>query len=325
MTAQALKIPAMTPTRFSNAVLARATEAMPAEADFPAAAPGSDYDTVRKILAFITAKWREQPTIETIADAAGATPSDVHHLFRRWCGLTPKAFLQAITLDNAKVLLSRSASLLDASYEVGLSGPGRLHDLFVSHEAMSPGEWKTGGEGLRMSYGFHMSPFGEALVVATERGLAGLGWVSTSLDGGKVVGGRAEALADMMRRWPHADYRFDPQSTGAYAARIFDPQAWSAEQPLRVVLIGTDFEVRVWETLLKIPVGRATTYGDVASSIGKPSAARAVGAAVGKNPISFVVPCHRVIGKSGALTGYHWGLTRKRAILGWEAGQTAAG
>lgn len=324
MNAHAPMKTAMTPTRFSHAVLARAAEAMPSEADFPVAAPGSDYDTVRRILSFITHNWREQPTIEAIAEAAGATPTDVHHLFRRWCGLTPKAFLQAITLDNAKTLLASSASILDTSYEVGLSGPGRLHDLFVTHEAMSPGEWKTGGEGLRLSYGFHPSPFGEALIVATERGLAGLGWVSTSVDGGKVVGGRAEALADMMRRWPHADYRYDPATTAPYVARIFDPKAWSAETPLRVVLIGTDFEVRVWETLLRIPVGCATTYGEVACHIGKPSAARAVGAAVGKNPISFVVPCHRVIGKSGALTGYHWGLTRKRAILGWEAGQTGA-
>ncbi len=316
---------AMKPINLAHAVLSRAAEAIPSEADFPAAAPGSDYDTVRRILAYITNNWRQQPTIEAIAEAAGATPTDVHHLFRRWCGLTPKAFLQAITLDNAKGLLASSASILDTSYEVGLSGPGRLHDLFVSHEAMSPGEWKTGGEGLRLSYGFHASPFGEALIVVTERGLAGLGWVSNGQDGGKVVGGRAEALADMMRRWPHADYRFDPQATKPYAGRIFEPERWSAQTPLRVVLIGTDFEVRVWETLLRIPVGCATTYGDVAGHIGKPSAARAVGAAVGKNPISFVVPCHRVIGKSGALTGYHWGLTRKRAILGWEAGQTAAG
>ena len=310
-------------SRFSPSALARAVEAIPAEAELPTAAPGSDYDTVRRILAFITARWREQPSIEAIAEAAGATPSDVHHLFRRWCGLTPKAFLQAITLDHAKGLLAGSASVLDTALAVGLSGPGRLHDLFVAHEAMSPGEWKVGGRGLKLSYGFHASPFGEALVVTTPRGLAGLGWVSTASDGGKAVGGRAEALADMMRRWPLAEYRFDPQGTAPYIARIFEPSAWTAEQPLRVVLIGTDFEVRVWETLLTIPLGGATTYGAVASRIGKPSAARAVGAAVGKNPISFVVPCHRVIGRSGELTGYHWGLTRKRAILGWEAGQVA--
>lgn len=325
-----MKIPAapktaMTPTRFSDAVLARAVQAVATEEPIGALSSGSDYDTVRRILAFITHHWREQPTIEAIAEAAGATPTDVHHLFRRWCGLTPKAFLQAITLDHAKGLLAGSASILDTALEVGLSGPGRLHDLFVTHEAMSPGEWKQGGEGLTLSYGFHASPFGEALIVVTPRGLAGLGWVSTSVDGGKVVGGRAEALADMMRRWPHAAYRLDPALTAPYVARIFDPKAWCAETPLRVVLIGTDFEVRVWETLLRIPVGRATTYGQVASHIGRPSAARAVGMAVGKNPISFVVPCHRVIGKSGALTGYHWGLTRKRAILGWEAGQLAAG
>jgi len=285
----------------------------------------TDYDIVRRAIAFISERWRAQPEIDDIAAAAGVTPTELHHLFRRWAGLTPKDFLQAITLDHARLLLRDSASVLDAAYEVGLSGPGRLHDLFVAHEAMSPGEWKAGGEGLKLSYGFHASPFGEALVVITERGLAGLGWVSNSVDGGKVVGGRAEALADMMRRWPHADYRYDPVQTAPYAARIFEPKAWSPETPLRVVLIGTDFEVRVWETLLRIPVGCATTYGEVANHIGKPSAARAVGTAVGKNPISFVVPCHRVIGKSGALTGYHWGLTRKRAILGWEAGQTAAG
>jgi AraC family transcriptional regulator of adaptative response/methylated-DNA-[protein]-cysteine methyltransferase len=325
MNAPLQKLGAMRPTRFSHAVLSRAAEAMPAAAEFPTAAPGSDYDTVRRILAYITENWRAQPTIEAIAEAAGATPTDVHHLFRRWCGLTPKAFLQAITLDHAKGLLGASASVLDTALEVGLSGPGRLHDLFVTHEAMSPGEWKAGGGGLALAYGFHPSPFGEALIVTTPRGLAGLGWVSDGVDGGKVVGGRAEALADMMRRWPHAEYRFDPQATAPYASRIFDPAAWSAETPLRIVLIGTDFEVRVWETLLRIPVGRATTYGAVASRIGKPSASRAVGMAVGKNPISFVVPCHRVIGKSGALTGYHWGLTRKRAILGWEAGQIATG
>jgi AraC family transcriptional regulator of adaptative response/methylated-DNA-[protein]-cysteine methyltransferase len=306
---------AMKPISLSNAVLARAAEAMPAEADFPAPVPGSDYDTVRRILSYITNNWRQQPTIEAIADAAGATPTDVHHLFRRWCGLTPKAFLQAITLDNAKGLLAASASILDTSLEVGLSGPGRLHDLFVTHEAMSPGEWKAGGEGLRLSYGFHPSPFGEALIVATERGLAGLGFVDDS--------DREAALADMKARWPKAEYVEDQAATAPLARRIFDPLAWQQEQPLRVVLIGTDFEVRVWQTLLRIPLGRATTYSEIANRVGKPSAARAVGAAVGKNPISFVVPCHRVLGRSGALTGYHWGLTRKQAILGWEAGRLA--
>jgi AraC family transcriptional regulator of adaptative response/methylated-DNA-[protein]-cysteine methyltransferase len=238
----------------------------------------------------------------------------VHHLFRRWCGLTPKAFLQAITLDNAKALLASSASVLDATYELGLSGPGRLHDLFVTHEAMTPGDYKTGGAGLVMRYGYHPSPFGEAILVATDRGLAGLGFVDPD---------RAAALDDMRRRWPKAAYIEDPAATEPLAQRIFDPTRWQAEQPLRVVMIGTDFEVRVWQTLLRIPLGRATTYSDIANRIGRPTACRAVGAAVGKNPISFVVPCHRVLGRSGALTGYHWGITRKQAILGWEAGALA--
>jgi AraC family transcriptional regulator of adaptative response/methylated-DNA-[protein]-cysteine methyltransferase len=205
--------------------------------------------------------------------------------------------------------------VLDATYEVGLSGPGRLHDLFVTHEAMSPGEWKSGGEGLDLRYGFHPSPFGTALVILSPRGLAGLALA----DAGK----ERAALADMRRRWPKAAYVEDSAATAPVAARIFDPARWRPEEPLRVVLIGTDFEVRVWETLLKIPMGRFSTYSDVARHIDAPKAARAVGAAVGKNPVCFVVPCHRVIGKDGALTGYHWGLTRKRAMLGWEAGQVA--
>jgi AraC family transcriptional regulator of adaptative response/methylated-DNA-[protein]-cysteine methyltransferase len=279
--------------------------------------PSADYERVRRIIAYISERWRDQPSLDDIAAHVGLSTTHVHHLFRRWAGLSPKAFLQAITLDNAKALLAQSASVLDATYEVGLSGPARLHDLFVTHEAMTPGHYKAGGAGLTLSYGYHPSPFGEAILVATDRGLAGIGFVDD--------GDRAAALADMRRRWPKADYREDEAATAPLARRVFDPTRWQAEQPLRVVLIGTDFEVRVWQTLLRIPLGRATTYSDVAHRIGKPSACRAVGAAVGKNPISFVVPCHRVLGRSGALTGYHWGLTRKQAILGWEAGALARG
>lgn len=276
----------------------------------------ADYETVRRAIAHIRGHWREQPEIEEIAEAAGVTTTELHHLFRRWAGITPKAFLQALTLDSARQLLRSSASVLDAAYEVGLSGPGRLHDLFVTHESMSPGEWKSGGEGLTISYGLHPSQFGTTLVMATERGLCGLAFA----DAGK----EKAALADMRRRWPKAKYVEDLARTTPIAQRIFDQKMWRQDRPLRVVLIGTDFEVRVWETLLRIPMGRAATYSDVACKVGAPKAARAVGAAVGKNPIAFVVPCHRVIGKSGELTGYHWGLTRKRAMLGWEAGALAA-
>ena len=276
----------------------------------------TDYAIVRRAIAHIRGHWRAQPEVEEIAEAAGVSPTELHHLFRRWAGLTPKAFLQALTLDSARSLLREQASVLDATYEVGLSGPGRLHDLFVTHEAMSPGEWKSGGEGLTITYGFHPSPFGMALVMATERGLAGLAFADP--------GEEKAAFADMSGRWPKANYAEDRERTAPLAQRIFDPQLWRHDRPLRVVLIGTDFEVRVWETLMKIPLGRVTCYSDLAGRIGSPKAARAIGAAVGKNPISFVVPCHRVIGKSGELTGYHWGLTRKRAILGWEAGKLAA-
>jgi len=273
----------------------------------------ADYEVVRRAIGHIRDHWRDQPEIEAIAEAASVTPTELHHLFRRWAGLTPKAFLQALTLDGARQLLRDSASVLDASYEVGLSGPGRLHDLFVTHEAMSPGEWKSGGEGLTMHFGFHPSPFGKALIMATDRGLAGLAFAD--------AGEEQAALADMQRRWSKADYVENTARTAPIAQRVFDSRQWRQEQPLRVVLIGTDWEVRVWETLLKVPMGRLTTYSGLAGKVSTPAAARAVGAAVGRNPIAFVVPCHRVIGKAGELTGYHWGLTRKRAMLGWEAGQ----
>jgi len=287
---------------------------------FPNLAPlptaAADYDIVRRAIAHIRGNWRAQPEIDVIADAAGVTATDLHHLFRRWCGLSPKAFLQALTLHSARELLRSSASVLETSYEVGLSGPGRLHDLFVTHEAMSPGEWKAGGEGLTITYGFHPCPFGMALVMMTPRGLAGLALA----DAGK----ERAALKDMRSRWPKARYVEDFAATAATARRIFDTALWRPDQPLRVVLIGTDFEVRVWEKLLEIPMGNLDTYSGIAAKVGDRKAARAVGAAVGKNPICFVVPCHRVVGKNGDITGYHWGITRKRAMLGWEAGKAAA-
>ena len=283
------------------------------------AKPGSssaalrDYDSVRRAIAFISEHWRSQPTIEAMADAASVTPDELHHLFRRWAGITPKGFMQALTLDHAKGLLRGSASVLDAALDSGLSGPGRLHDLFITHEAMSPGEWKNGGAGMTLRYGFHPSPFGMAIVMTTPRGLAGLAFADT--------GEEQAALTDMNRRWPSATCIEDYLGTAPVAQRIFDPKLWRADQPLRVVLIGTDFEVRVWETLLKIPMGRAVCYSDIANRINSPKASRAVGAAVGRNPVSFVVPCHRALGKDGKLTGYHWGVTRKQAMLGWEAGR----
>ena len=215
----------------------------------PLSTAAADYDIVRRAIAHIRGNWRAQPEIDVIANAAGVSATDLHHLFRRWCGLTPKAFLQALTLNHARELLRSSASVLDTAYEVGLSGPGRLHDLFVTHEAMSPGEWKAGGEGLTITYGFHPCPFGMALVMTTPRGLAGLALA----DAGK----ERAALRDMKSRWPKAKYVEDFASTAPTARRIFDAALWRKDQPLRVVLIGTDFEVRVWEKLLDIPMGKA--------------------------------------------------------------------
>jgi len=282
------------------------------------AGPSPDYAQIRRAIAFLTETWVEQPSLDDLAAHLGLSPAHCQKLFKRWCGLSPKEFVQAITVDHARSLLEGSASVLDAAYEVGLSGGGRLHDLFVSHEAMTPGDYKRRGEGLDMAYGFHASPFGDALLIATDRGVAGLAFVDD--DQGQT---RQEALADMTQRWPKARFVAAPDKTAKLAHQVFNSTTWRREQPIRLIMIGTDFEVRVWETLLKIPMGRAVSYSDIARHLGQPTASRAVGSAVGRNPISFVVPCHRVLRGDGSLGGYHWGLTRKRALIGWETGRVA--
>ena len=274
-----------------------------------------DYAIVRRAIAFLSETWEEQPDLDRLAHHLGLSPAYCQKLFKRWCGLSPKEFVQAITADHARRLLADSASVLDCAHEVGLSGASRLYDLFVSHEAMTPGDFKRRGEGLELAYVFHPSPFGEALIMVTNRGVAGLAFVNE--DAGQT---RAEALADMMRRWPRAHYVEAPERTLPHFHRIFDVSNWNSERPVRVILIGTDFEIRVWETLLKIPMGRVVSYADIARHIGCPTATRAVGSAIGRNPLSFVVPCHRVVRGDGNLGGYHWGLTRKKALIGWETG-----
>jgi AraC family transcriptional regulator of adaptative response/methylated-DNA-[protein]-cysteine methyltransferase len=285
-----------------------------------AAGRARDYGLIRRAIAFLNEAWAEQPSLEKLAAHLGLSPARCQKLFKRWCGLSPKEFVQAITVDHARSLLEGSASVLDAAYEVGLSGGGRLYDLFVSHEAMTPGDYKRRGEGLRMGYGFHPSPFGEALLIVTERGVAGLAFVDEDK-----AQTREDVLAEMRERWPKARFTAAPERTGPFARQIFDPASWTRDRPVRLVMIGTDFEVRVWETLLKIPMGRAVSYHHIALHLGQPTASRAVGSAVGRNPISFVVPCHRVLRGDGSLGGYHWGLTRKRALIGWETGRLAAG
>lgn len=278
-----------------------------------ALSPDRDYNTVRAAIAYLSETGADDIDLERFARALGLTERQLTELFRRWCGLTPKSFAQAVALNHAKMLLSQNASVLDTTYEVGLSSTSRLHDLFVTYEAMPPGAFRTGGAGVDMVWGTAPSPFGTAVVTMTDYGISGIGFADeeTTIE---------EAFADLARRWPMARFTRNDQRVAPEVAKIFTPEKWSAEQPVKLVLIGTDFEVKVWQTLLKIPFGQAATYSAVAQSIGKPKASRAVGAAVGRNPISFVIPCHRVVGSTGELTGYHWGVPRKRAILGWEAG-----
>ncbi|MEO7220867.1 MAG: bifunctional helix-turn-helix domain-containing protein/methylated-DNA--[protein]-cysteine S-methyltransferase [Devosia sp.] len=279
--------------------------------------PADDYETVRAAIAYLSETGAEDVDLARFSRSLGMTERQLTDLFRRWCGLSPKSFAQAVALNHAKRLLADKASVLSTTYEVGLSSTSRLHDLFVTYEAMPPGAFRQRGEGLDMVWGAAPSPFGTAVLVVTDYGLAGIGFA----DGERSI---EAAFEDLRDRWPNARFSRDDARVAPIAARVFEPGRWNPDEPVKLVLIGTDFEVKVWETLLKIPVGRATTYQSVAEHIGKPTASRAVGAAVGKNPISFVVPCHRVVGSTGALTGYHWGVPRKRAILGWEAGVIAA-
>ncbi|HEY8576565.1 MAG TPA: bifunctional helix-turn-helix domain-containing protein/methylated-DNA--[protein]-cysteine S-methyltransferase [Devosia sp.] len=278
--------------------------------------PQSDYDAIQAAIRYLSENGPDVLDLPGFARALGRSERQLTDLFRRWCGLSPKSFAQAVALDHAKRLLRAQQSVLDTTYEVGLSSTSRLHDLFVTYEAMPPGLFRSGGAGLDMDWGVAPSPFGLAVATATDYGISGLGFADehTTVE---------QAFADLAQRWPNARFSRNDTRLAPMITEAFDPAHWSPERPVRVVLIGTDFEVKVWETLLKIPVGQATTYQKVAQDIGRPSASRAVGAAVGKNPISFVVPCHRVVGASGALTGYHWGVPRKRAILGWEAGVLA--
>lgn len=279
--------------------------------------PQDDYETVRAAIAYLSETGAEDVDLARFARSLGMTERQLTDLFRRWCGLSPKSFTQAVALNHAKQLLAEKESVLTTTYAVGLSSTSRLHDLFVTYEAMPPGAFRAKGAGLDMVWGTAPSPFGTAVLVLTEYGLAGIGFADGETN-------TEAAYEDLRARWPNARFSRDDAKVAPVAARVFDPTKWNPDEPVKIVLIGTDFEVKVWETLLKIPVGKATTYQTVAEHIGKPTASRAVGAAVGKNPISFVVPCHRVVGSTGALTGYHWGVPRKRAIMGWEAGVVGA-
>ncbi len=271
----------------------------------------SDYEMVARVIDCIGTHSSFQPTLEEIAIYVGLSPCYLHHLFSRWAGTNLKSFLHSLTMDHARHLLRSRASVLDAACEVGLPGPGWPHDLFVSFVKMLPNDANSKEVGFEMTYGFHVSPFGMCLALSIDRGLAGLAFA----DG---VTNKSSVLDDMKRRWPNACFIEDPRRTKVYVERIFVARG-TPRQTINIVLIGTNFDVSVWQALLRIPKGFATSYSDIARYIGKPKAVRAVGSAVGRNPLSFVVPCHRVLRKSGELGGYHWRLVRKQAIIGWEA------
>jgi len=270
-----------------------------------------DYQRIEKAIEFLAENYHQQPSLEEVARRVNLSEYHFQRLFRRWAGISPKRLVQFLTLEHAKQMLEESRSVLDAAYDAGLSSPSRLHDLFVTAEAMTPGEFKAKGAGLEISYGFHPSPFGECLLAVTERGICGLGFVGE--------GGRKQTLADFKRRWPAARFQENPEKTGSYLHGVFTAKRRNGAHPVKLLLMGTNFQIKVWEALLRIPPGSVACYEDLARQVGKPSAARAVGSAVGRNPISFLIPCHRAIRKIGITGDYHWGAARKKAILAWEA------
>ena len=273
----------------------------------------SDYQRSEEAIRYHEENFRDQPSLEEIAEPLNLSPTHFQRLFRRWAGISPQRFVQFLTLEYAKELLDESHSVLDTTYESGLSSPGRIHDLFVNIEAVTPGQYRTRGAGLQIAYGIHPSPFGDCLLAATERGICDLSFVTN--------GGRPEAVADLHRRWGAAELYESVQATQPYADQVFPPEPQNGKRSVTLFLSGTNFQIKVWEALLRIPPGHACSYQDVAQSIGQPGAARAVGSAVGSNPVAYIIPCHRVIRKTGALGDYHWGHTRKQAMVGWEAAQ----
>ncbi|MDR3235855.1 MAG: methylated-DNA--[protein]-cysteine S-methyltransferase [Prevotellaceae bacterium] len=273
-----------------------------------------DFARIAETIEYIRDNFKSQPRLEKIAEKAGLSPAHFQRLFTDWAGVSPKKFLQYTTVEYAKTILKEGkATLFDATCETGLSSAGRLYDLFVNIEGMTPGEYKNGGENLAINYSFAESPFGNILVAATAKGICHIAFAENETD----------ALTVLQGKFPKARYRQMLDKIQQNAVFIFK-QDWSKLGEIKLHLKGTDFQLKVWETLLKIPLGRLTTYGDIAARLHNPNASRAVGTAVGDNPVAFLIPCHRVIRSSGELGGYNWGLVRKTAIIGWEAAKRNA-
>ena len=270
-----------------------------------------NFARITQAIEYIRDNFKGQPDLDEVAQKVSLSPAHFQRLFTEWAGVSPKKFLQYISIGYAKSILKEGgATLFDTAYETGLSGTGRLHDLFINIEGMTPGEYKNGGERLIISYSFTETPFGDIIVASTEKGICHMAFVGD--------GGESEALENLQSRFPNAAYLKKNNLMQQNALFIFT-RDWSRLGEIKLHLRGTEFQLKVWETLLKIPMGRLTTYGNIAGRIDIPKASRAVGTAVGDNPVAFLIPCHRVIRSSGELGGYHWGLTRKAAIIGWEA------
>jgi len=274
-----------------------------------------DYLRIEQAILYLENHYQDQPGLEEVAANIGLSEFHFQRLFTRWAGVSPKRFLQFITKEGAKDLLNRSENLLDTTHQVGLSSLGRLHDLFVTTEAVSPGEYKSRGEGVIIRYGLHASPFGKCLVAVTERGICHLGFVRREASEG-------DAIDNLVSDWKNARMIEDHKSTAPLIEPIFDAGTGGT---LNVHLRGTNFQLKVWEALLKIPTGAVTTYEGLAERIGQPTASRAVGTAVGHNPIAVLIPCHRVIRKVGEFGNYRYGTSRKKALLAYESALSGAG
>jgi AraC family transcriptional regulator of adaptative response/methylated-DNA-[protein]-cysteine methyltransferase len=271
--------------------------------------PSYHYAVIGRALKIIDAE--PGLSLDGLAERMNMSPAHFQRTFSQWVGVSPKRYQQYLSIGHARRLLAERHTLLSASNELGLSGTGRLHDLFLTWEAMSPGDYARGGAGLTIFWGWFPSPFGPALVMGTDKGICGIGFAEEM--------GAEAAMEDLTARWPKADYVEDPMALAPWVQSAFGAEPGKVT-PL--YLIGAPFQVKVWEALLAIPTGHVTTYAEIAGAIGHPQAHRAVGTAVGRNPISFLIPCHRAIRRDGGLGGYHWGLPRKRAILAWEAART---
>jgi len=270
----------------------------------------TEYLRIEKAINYLEQHFQDQPNLQELAEHLNMSPFHFQRVFKRWAGISPKRFIQFLTIDYAKKMLDENRSVLDATYESGLSSPGRLHDLFVTIDGVTPGEFKTKGSGIEIVYGIHSSPFGECLLAITERGICGLTFTTYK--------GLGEALTDLQSQWEQARLRENTRTTKPFLDQVFFSSPGDGRPSVRLFLKGTNFQIKVWEALLRIPQGFVCSYEEIASYLGKSTAARAVGNAVAANPVAYIIPCHRVIRKIGAIGDYRHGTARKKAMIGWE-------